>query len=349
MLYMCGLLFSEAKFIKSLCIEIPEPDRSDVGHERHCPSWETTGRAGIAERLDFEKSPSPDSPIKYLKFLLRPLELPGRVKQFSFLVSDDFKRYITPDLQRTFDRYTEALTDQKPFTYDETEWLWDEYMAIQDRKQLIQRERREARKEEHHAWLIRQHQWRQCMHLRTKRYYRMGPRNANCDGCHNWLPWLLDCKKCELRACKNCITELKGKREELEEEIHQMQEERKRLEEEREELEEKRKEMEEQRKEMEEEELYFGVAALFEAPQIAKSGYQPPGALSRRPAHVCWPLISLHLPPNYADSAPDLLGIRVIIERKITSKEYPRMVVELLLGYMACYSQHSGGLVDRGN
>lgn len=212
---MCGLLFSEAKLIRHLRVEIMRQVSRFVGLDDECPSWQTTGGTGMAERLDLK--PTPDSKTEYLAFLLRPLELPGRVRNCEIAVSEDFEEHITPDLQATLDRYKEALTDQKPFGYEETKWLWDDYMVILDRKEQIRRQQRNARKEEHEAWLLDTHKLYPCMHQRRgKRYYRHGGKKAKCEGCGRWLTWLLDCRKCDLRACKDCTNELKEKRPVLE-------------------------------------------------------------------------------------------------------------------------------------
>lgn len=216
MLYVCGLLFSEAKLIRKLRVEIVRQVSRFVGLDDECPSWQNTGRTGMAERLDFK--PSPDSKTEYIAFLLRPLELPGRVGSCEIAVSEDFEEHITPDLQATLDRYKEALTDQRPFGYEETKWLWDEYMVILDRKEQIRWQQRNARKEEHEAWLLDTHKLYPCMHQRRgKRYYRHGGKNAKCEGCGRWLTWLLDCRKCDLRACKDCTNESKEKCQVLEE------------------------------------------------------------------------------------------------------------------------------------
>ena len=218
MLYVCGLLYSEAKYVRHLRLEIVRQDSYFHGMDKNCPSWRSTGCIGIAKRLGFELTP--ESKTEYIDFLLRPLELPGRVRSCEMTVSEDFEEYITPELQSKLDRYKQALTDQKPFSYEEITWLWDEYIAILDRKEQIRRQRRNTREEEHEAWLLNTHKSYPCIHRRrVKQYHRYGGRKAKCNGCGCWLTWLLDCRQCDLRACKSCMKELKEKRPSLEEAV----------------------------------------------------------------------------------------------------------------------------------
>lgn len=214
MLYVCGLLFSEAKLIRNLQIEIPRGDMDLMGEVDECPFWTTTGHTGMAETLNFKASS--DSKSEFLDFLLKPLALPGRVGSCEFVVSEDFQHHMTPHLRNTMDRYKEALVDQKAFRYEETRWLWDQYVVILDRKEEIRREQRKALKDEHEAWMLSTHKIYICMHQRRgKRYYRDGGKKAKCNGCGRWRLWLLDCLKCRLRACKDFVDELKEKRSEL--------------------------------------------------------------------------------------------------------------------------------------
>ncbi|KAL8924595.1 MAG: hypothetical protein Q9208_003910 [Pyrenodesmia sp. 3 TL-2023] len=224
MLYVCGMLFSDAPSIKTLRIEILEWEGGVTGLGGRCPSWLDTGLTGWTELLDF--APSPNSKTEYIAFLLKPLELLGRVENCEIAIAEDNEENITPDLQATLKSYKDALTDRKPFSNELSEWLWDEYVAILDCEQQIRREQRKAEQEEHEAWLLRSHQRFSCLHQRRgKRYSRWG-KMANCEGCGRWLAWLLDCRRCRLRACRNCTNELKEKRPALEEAVRR--EERKR-------------------------------------------------------------------------------------------------------------------------
>ncbi|KAL8854095.1 MAG: hypothetical protein Q9221_001015 [Calogaya cf. arnoldii] len=167
MLYVCGLLFSKAKSIKHLSIEVLRYIHRFIlryNDRDECPSWTTTGRTGVAEQLGLKPSPEPGSMTEYISLFLRPLELPGRVANCQITVSERLEQYITLDLQKTLDRYKKALTDGEPFSYEETKWLWDEYMAILDRKDQLRREHRNAKQEKHQTWLLDTHQTFACLH-----------------------------------------------------------------------------------------------------------------------------------------------------------------------------------------
>ncbi|KAL8754097.1 MAG: hypothetical protein Q9184_005219 [Pyrenodesmia sp. 2 TL-2023] len=211
MLYVCGMLCSESESVKTLRIEIVKWSFGFVGLALD------TGCTGIIEQLDFE--PLPDSETEYIAFLLKPLELLGRVENCEIAVAEGYEEIITPDLQDTLERYKNALTGQKPFGYEQSTWLWDEYMAIADRKEQDWQQYRMAKQEHHEAWLLHTHQSFPCLHQRRgKRHYRFIGQ-GRCEGCGRWFTWLLDCRQCKLRACKDCTKELKERRPALEEAV----------------------------------------------------------------------------------------------------------------------------------
>ncbi|KAL8751565.1 MAG: hypothetical protein Q9199_006328 [Rusavskia elegans] len=141
MVYICGLLLSEARYLKNLCIEISNSATWGNYLDTDCLSWRDAGSTGKAELFEVKQTEWPTRPnhgseaqltiVDRITFLLKPLALPGRVQACKITVYDDIP--ITPDLKDIIHHYREALTDKRPFGYEESKWLWDEYMSILDR------------------------------------------------------------------------------------------------------------------------------------------------------------------------------------------------------------------------
>ncbi|KAL8856650.1 MAG: hypothetical protein Q9178_006717 [Gyalolechia marmorata] len=213
MVYICGLLFSEAKWIRMLRIEIlaePSIFHLDSG----CQSWHDTGNPRIAEQGLSEHAQFKNR-LEYISFLLKPLALPGRVQNCEITVSDDIE--TTPEFRDTLKYYKEALTDQNPIGFEESREVWEEYVRILDWTEQAKKERQRLKKERHEEWLLATHKRFDCLHpSRGKRHYHIFRNRMYCEGCERWLRWMSDCRRCDLRSCARCRAELKEKRPALE-------------------------------------------------------------------------------------------------------------------------------------
>lgn len=69
----------------------------------------------------------------------------------------------------------------------------------------------------HEAWLLSTHKQSQCKHhpCAAKKYRRPCCKDAQCDGCGRDFRWLMICRKCELRACASCTSDLRERSERL--------------------------------------------------------------------------------------------------------------------------------------
>ncbi|KAL8640398.1 MAG: hypothetical protein Q9226_008753 [Calogaya cf. arnoldii] len=213
MLYMCGLLLSEAKSVKKLRVEIVARSYLDLGDD--CPFWKHTGRPGVAEALDFKpfwKRPSAESVL----FFLKPLEILSNVGDCEITWENDSEESITPDVQKVLKRYEKAITGKEPFGREETKWLREEYHVILNRQEQTRRERVQGGHGPHTTWLLDAHKTLKCTHRgHGKRFYRSDHKKLECRGCEKKVAWLVDCQNCSLRACVRCTNELKEKRSDL--------------------------------------------------------------------------------------------------------------------------------------
>lgn len=219
MVYICGLLLSEARYLKNLCIEISNSATWGNCLDTDCLSWRDAGSTGKAELFEIKQTEWPTRPdhsseaqltiVDRITFLLKPLALPGRVQACKITVYDDIP--ITPDLKDIIHHYREALTDKRPFGYKESKWLWDEYMSILDRLDESERRQQQLKAEKHETWLLIANLRYKCKHhsSTTKKYSRSCGKDAQCDGCRKWSHWLLKCRKCEVRACTSCMSDLR--------------------------------------------------------------------------------------------------------------------------------------------
>ena len=213
MLYMCGLLSSEANYIKKLRIQIVAVSYMDLGN--NCDFWRDTGRTGTAKRFGFVDRQRITAAS--IAFCLRPLELPGRIKSCEIAWDKDCEDAITSDTERLLERYKKSLTDEQPFEKEEKAWLWEEYHAILDRQQETRGIQKQRGRDAHTTWLLDAHKTFNCTHrFFGKRYYRFDHQKVECNGCHGRLAWLVDCRHCSLRACARCIDELKKRRSDME-------------------------------------------------------------------------------------------------------------------------------------
>ncbi|KAL8913697.1 MAG: hypothetical protein Q9171_001547 [Xanthocarpia ochracea] len=214
MVYICGLLFSEAKSIRKLRIEI-DTESCASNLDSGCQSWHDTGNPRIAEQ-GLSELAQYTSRLEYISFFLKPLALPGRVKDCEITVSDNIE--TTPEFRDTLKYYKEALTDQNPIGFEESREVWEEYVRILDCTEQAKKEQRRHKKERHEEWLLATHKRFDCLHpSRGKRHYHTDRNRLYCEGCERWLRWMSDCRRCDLRSCARCRAELKEKRPALEE------------------------------------------------------------------------------------------------------------------------------------
>ncbi|KAL8915775.1 MAG: hypothetical protein Q9172_006674 [Xanthocarpia lactea] len=215
MVYICGLLLSEAKWIRKLRIEIVDIESWDAIVDDHCQSWHDIGNPRIDEQSPMKDSKY-NSRLEHITFLLSPLALPGRVQDCEITVSDNVE--TTPEFRDTLKYYKEALTDQNPIGFEETRELWEEYVGILDRTEQAKKEKWRLKKQRHEEWLLDTHKQFDCLHPRHgKRHYNSERTHMYCEGCERWLRWMSDCRGCDLRSCARCRAELKEKRPALEE------------------------------------------------------------------------------------------------------------------------------------
>ncbi|KAL9605486.1 MAG: hypothetical protein Q9179_001327 [Wetmoreana sp. 5 TL-2023] len=163
MIYICGLLFSEANSIKDLGIEFSTGLENWEYVNPHCVCFTHAAGSGAAQHFNLNLFPSAERLKARIKFFLQPLALLGRVDEFevylpgrlrwaseleqlvkyygeSMMAVKD-KTPISEHLLWRWDHYGESATGVKDMTigYDESLWLWDRYLDITDAETLRRR------------------------------------------------------------------------------------------------------------------------------------------------------------------------------------------------------------------
>ncbi|KAL8671826.1 MAG: hypothetical protein Q9168_003686 [Polycauliona sp. 1 TL-2023] len=210
MLYVCGLLRYEAKFIQHLTIEILH-DRESWAFS---PLWRSFGELDIAESFTSKRKvrsadeyDESSEIVEATELLLAPLALPQRVQACTITLADNLP--TTPGLEHVVHQYEESMTDRLPIDSEDTQWLQDGYQSILDRLDEEKKYQHRQQLEKHEAWLIDTHNHRRCKHSSLKKYRRSVGKDYECDGCGKWHHWVLECRKCEERACTACMKSLK--------------------------------------------------------------------------------------------------------------------------------------------
>ncbi|KAL8839481.1 MAG: hypothetical protein Q9176_004477 [Flavoplaca citrina] len=137
MVYLCGLLLSEAKYMRRLYIEIINNHAYNNYLDEYCPLWKIAGSTSAAEQFSVQQSecsihrgfdsdsdPSlepQNTMIDHINFLLKPLALPGRVQKCHIDISDIVP--MTPNLKASLLRYEDAVMDKRPFRYEDSRKL----------------------------------------------------------------------------------------------------------------------------------------------------------------------------------------------------------------------------------
>ena len=227
MVYLCGLLLSEAKYMRHLYIEIVNNHAYNNNLDGSCPLWKIAGSTGSAEQFsvqqsecsihrEFDSDSSPslepqNTMIDHINFLLKPLALPGRVQKCHIDISDIVP--MTPNLKASLLRYEDALMDKRPFGYEVSKKLWEYYLFILDRQADIERMRQRHAAAKHEQWLVNTHLHHKCKHpsRSAKKYSRFCGKDTQCDGCNKWHHFVMECRKCQVRACTSCMSNLRKK------------------------------------------------------------------------------------------------------------------------------------------
>lgn len=219
MVHICGLLFSEASYLKDLRIEISNSHAYRDYLDSNCLSWQNADITGTAAKFNVKQAEWPTHPdydveaqstmVERINFFLKPLALPGRAQHCKFNISDDIP--MTKSLKDIVLHYEEALTDKRPFGYEESRWLWDQYLSILDQQDESKRNQQRLNAEIHDVWLVNTHQRYKCKHQprAAKKYSRHCGKDAQCDGCRKWFHYLMECRKCSVRACTSCMSDLR--------------------------------------------------------------------------------------------------------------------------------------------
>ncbi|KAL8993027.1 MAG: hypothetical protein Q9169_006648 [Polycauliona sp. 2 TL-2023] len=226
MVYICSLLRSKAKSLRYLSIEIWNSFASFDCLNSQCISWLDADSSHLAQSFDVTQT---DTPVQLMhdvdatavltnriSFLLKPLELLGRVQACGFNLMDGLS--MTPELGVIFSRYEESLTDKKPFRHEEIQWLWNRYLSIVRQHDKRQQQKAYREVENRETWLFDTHKRYKCKHhpCAQKKYRRHCGKDAQCDGCDKWHHFLKECRKCKMRACTSCMSELREQRPALE-------------------------------------------------------------------------------------------------------------------------------------
>ena len=226
MVYVCGILLSDAKSIKRLRVEfhtveqpLPECDDSHgvegrfgspFDRFRGCRSFLDLEQSEIRIEHDVEQHGYQLTQAEAIKYLIQPLALPGRVDECKIVlpaeVSDDM------ELVQLTDRYQRAVTDVEPFSREECQDIWDRYIELIDSRDMRKTRRHWERVALQTAWLKKELANETCKH--TGGWGRKYPMNGNskCEGCDRWYRWLTKCRRCEMRACVPCRKALKAER-----------------------------------------------------------------------------------------------------------------------------------------
>ncbi|KAL8875400.1 MAG: hypothetical protein Q9198_006239 [Flavoplaca austrocitrina] len=225
MVYLCGLLLSEAKYMRRLYIEIINNHAYNNYLDEYCPLWKIAGSTSAAEQFSVQQSecsihrgfdsdsdPSlepQNTMIDHINFLLKPLALPGRVQKCHIDISDIVP--MTPNLKASLLRYEDAVMDKRPFGYEDSRKLWEHYLFILDRQADVERMRQRHAAEEHEQWLVNTHLHHKCKHppRSAKKYSRFCGKDTRCDGCNKWHHFVMGCRKCQVRACTSCMSNLR--------------------------------------------------------------------------------------------------------------------------------------------
>ncbi|KAL8854094.1 MAG: hypothetical protein Q9221_001014 [Calogaya cf. arnoldii] len=222
MVHICDFLLSEVIYLENLRIEISNSLTHTSCLDVYCLSWQNTDSVGTAATFNVEQTDGPtdlDHPdyasgsesamVDYVAFLLRPLALPGRVQNCKINVLENVP--MTPSLKKLLLHYEDALTDKRPFGYKETKSLWDHYLSILNERAESERNQRQLDAENHDVWLVNTHQLYKCKHpsRAAKKYSRHCGKDAECDGCQRWFHFLMECRKCSVRACTSCMSSLR--------------------------------------------------------------------------------------------------------------------------------------------
>lgn len=216
MVYVCGLLLSDAKSLKNLRVEFVEEDWTYL--ETKCRSWENTSNIGFANHFGVVADLFPDMMDRRIAFLLQPLALGGQVDDCDITLCSQQQPYRPSEyLETTIQHYKNVLLGKEKASDEDSKWIWLEYMSILVKQEQWARRDQQAKLKIHELWLQNVHRDYDCKHPGAGKQYRRCCKKAHCEGCERWLDWLTECRKCGMRACTACKADLKEKRPELEE------------------------------------------------------------------------------------------------------------------------------------
>lgn len=220
MVSICGILLSEAKSIKELSIELETMGWTSDRINSACQSWRDTGNKGFSERFGLVAGTKPDHWVEHIAFFLQPLALPGHINKCKITLYTRHvwcadSQILDQRLEDISGRYERALTDKSKISYEESEWIWDEYMSIKEKQEQCKRRDQQEKVQKHQEWLQHTNEHNHCKHSGFgKKYTRSNGKKAQCEGCEHRYTWLTECRKCWMRACTRCKSELKEKRAE---------------------------------------------------------------------------------------------------------------------------------------
>lgn len=214
MLYLCGIL-SHAPGIKKLSVEVLDDYlvlSQQMQQSQYFADWPFqglaspgfAGNAGLSKILGKNYDIRTEPIIQRAKFYLRPLALVSGAGECEVVLPSVVCG--NPELITLKSQCELAVTSDGSISLPYVAELREQYIMLLDDQERYQK---------------RQHVLRTfwddftcarigCLHTNGLiTFLRSRKGRGICDGCERWKRWLLNCPKCEKRACFSCTRELK--------------------------------------------------------------------------------------------------------------------------------------------